>query len=73
MQYYNIVKFYQNPAQSPSVQPNFGRVTLEQARRICQDPEMSSKTALKACNNNQSLIDKWHNKQKHWFYGFRAI
>lgn len=71
MQYYEIVKFRQNG--TPRVQRGYGRLTISEARAICSDPETSSRTASTACNNNEKLINKWHEKQKHWFLGFRAI
>ena len=46
--------------------------TLAEAQEICNDPETSSMTASKprGCNGSESLIEKWHARQAHWFYGF---
>lgn len=73
MQYYQIVKYYENPNQMPRVHRGYGRLTIDEARKICSDPETSSKTASTACNGNEKTIATWHKKQKHWFLGFRAI
>ena len=73
MQYYEIVKFYQKDGQRPRIQRGYGRLTIDQARRICQDPESSSKTASTACKGQDNLIASWHDKQKHWFLSFSAI
>lgn len=73
MQYYEIVKFYQKDGQLPRVQRGYGRLTIGEARRVCSDPETSSKTASTACNGNNATIERWHEKQKHWFLGFRSV
>jgi len=46
--------------------------TIEEAQAICSDPETSSMTASKpkGCASSDTLIAKWHEAQKHWFYGF---
>jgi hypothetical protein len=47
-------------------------LTLEQARKHCDDPETSSISAAKpkGCANDERKIELWHEKQKHWFDGY---
>lgn len=69
---YEIVKFYQNPSKKARVLR--GGCTLEEAREFCDDPELSSMTARspKGCDGDERKIQKWNDKQKHWFVGFRG-
>ena len=69
---YEIIKFYQNPDKRPKVLR--GGLTLAQARKICDNPELSSITASapKGCEKNEQKIAHWSVKQKHWFVGFRG-
>ena len=68
---YEIVKFYQNPSHQPIVLRH--NYTLEEARKYCDDPELSSKTAQPplGCGGDERKIQVWNDKQKHWFVGFR--
>ena len=72
MKTYEIVRFYKNPNKRPTVLQ--GGYDLEQARAYCDDSELSSMTAQppKGCGGNEKKIAKWHEKQKHWFVGFRS-
>lgn len=45
-------------------------LTLEQAQEICNDDESSSMTAKLGCNGKEKTIAKWHELEKHWFYGY---
>lgn len=47
-------------------------LTLQEAQKICSDPETSSMTARKprGCDGDEKQIQRWHEKQKHWFYGY---
>lgn len=67
---YEVVKFYQG---NRSPQVIVTGLTRQEAERICQDPDTSSMTARKpkGCDNDDAQITRWHDKQKHWFYGFR--
>lgn len=49
-------------------------LTEKEAQKICSDPETSSMTARspKGCDSNEAQINRWHEKQKHWFYGYRS-
>lgn len=69
MKEYDVVKFYQTGKQT-TIRHS---VSLDEARRICSDPETSSMTASKptGCDGDEAMIERWHDKQKHWFYGFR--
>lgn len=69
MQLYNIVRFYENGKSSRIMRRG---LTLEEARRHCNDPETSSMTASKpkGCANDEAQIARWHKSQKHWFDGF---
>jgi len=66
---YNVYKFYQDGRRARLIKRN---LTLNEAQKICNDPETSSHTARqpKGCDNNDTLISKWDVKQKHWFYGY---
>lgn len=68
---YEVVKFFQKGGNTIIRHS----VSLEEAQRICSDPETSSMTASKpkGCDGNEAMIDRWHDKQKHWFYGFREV
>lgn len=65
---YKVVKFYESGRQRVIR----GGLDLEQARAICDDPETSSYTARKpkGCDNDEAQIQRWHELEKHWFYGF---
>jgi hypothetical protein len=69
---YNVYKFKQNGTKPILFRKN---IDLNEARAICEDTETSSMTAKKAagCENDTKLIEKWHRKQKHWFYGFNEV
>ena len=64
---YKIIRFYQDDRRTRVMRKN---LTLAQAQAHCDDPEASSKTASKACNGNPQAIERWHDKQKHWFDGY---
>ena len=64
---YKIVRYYEDGRRPRTIKRG---LTLEQARKHCEDPETSSMTAKNACNGNQEAINRWHEKQKHWFDGF---
>lgn len=65
---YMIIKFYEDGRQRV-IRRGLDR---EEARAICNDPETSSMTARKpaGCAGNEKQIARWHESQKHWFYGF---
>lgn len=65
---YKIIKFFEDGRQRVIRRG----LDLEQARQICNDPETSSMTAKKprGCAGNEAQIERWHDAQKHWFYGF---
>lgn len=65
---YHVIRFSQG-GKSMIVKRN---VTLEEAQRICNDPETSSHTARKpkGCEGDEAMIERWSEKQKHWFYGY---
>lgn len=67
---YEAVKFWQHPDKKPKVLRR--DLTLEEARKFCDDPEQSSMTAHppKGCGGDERKIQKWHEKQKHWFVGY---
>ena len=67
---YRIIKFYQHPAKENRVVAR--GYDLEGAQKFCSDPESSSMTAQppKGCGGNEEKIKIWHEKQKHWFYGY---
>lgn len=64
---YKIIKYYQNNSKPRVIKTG---LSLEQARKYCSDPETSSMTASNACKGKPEIIAKWHETQKHWFYGF---
>lgn len=68
---YEIVRFYENKEKQNRVRQR--GLSLEQAKKICADPETSSMTAKapKGCEGNEKKIKRWHEKQKHWFDGYR--
>lgn len=70
MTFYEVVKFTQTGKQTVV---RIG-LTKREAQKICQDPETSSMTARypKGCDGNEKMINRWHEKQKHWFYGYRS-
>lgn len=67
---FEVVKY------SQSGKPQVMRIGLteQEAQKICQDPETSSMTARKpkGCDGDEKQIARWHEKQKHWFYGYRS-
>lgn len=67
---YNIIRFYEAPDRRSRVMRR--GLTLEQARKHCDDPETSSISAAKpkGCANDERKIELWHEKQKHWFDGY---
>jgi len=70
MKMYEVVRFTQKGKQSVM---RIG-LTEKEAQKICTDPETSSMTARKpkGCDGDVSRINKWHEAQKHWFYGYRS-
>lgn len=68
---YEVVRFYQDSTKAPTVLQS--GYTLEEARKYCDDPETSSMTAKspKGCDGDERKIEKWNEKQKHWFVGYR--
>ena len=68
---YETVKFWQRPDKKARVLRR--DLTLEEARVFCDDSELSSRTAQspKGCGGDERKIQKWNDKQKHWFVGFR--
>jgi len=70
MKMYEVVKFTQTGRQTVI---RIG-LTEREAQKICQDPETSSMTARKpkGCNGDEAMIKRWHEKNKHWFYGYRS-
>lgn len=66
---YNIINFPQGNKRARIIKRN---VTLAEAQRICNDPETSSTTARKpkGCEGDEAIIERWNEKQKHWFYGY---
>lgn len=71
METYEVVRFYQNENKCSTILQS--GLTLEEARKFVDDPEMSSKTARKpkGCEGDPAMIERWNNKNKHWFVGFR--
>lgn len=69
MKQYDIIRFSEKGTQKYIKRG----VSIEEARRICNDPETSSMTARKprGCDGDEAMIERWHEKNKHWFYGFR--
>lgn len=67
MTLYEVVKFNQEGRQTIIK----SGLSLGEAQRICSDPESSSMTARNSCDGNEKKIANWHDKQSHWFYGFR--
>lgn len=67
---YEVVKYTQKGKQEVIT---IG-LTLQEAQKICSDPETSSMTARKpkGCDGNEKTIETWHKNQKHWFYGYRS-
>lgn len=70
-QLYEAVKFYQHPNKKPRVLRK--DLTLDEARAFCNDPELSSRTAQppNGCGGDECKVQKWGDRQKHWFVGFR--
>ena len=71
MKFYEVVKFWQNPDKKAKILRK--DLTLEQARKFCDDPELSSRTATPpvGCGGDNNKIQRWNDSQKHWFVGFR--
>lgn len=67
---YEVIKFYEDGRPARRVR---GGLDIEQAQAICNDPETSSYSAQKplGCDRDEIQIARWHEKQRHWFYGFR--
>lgn len=70
-QLYKIVRFYQNERRPRTMAKS---LTLEAARKWCNDPETSSSTARKpkGCDGDEAMIERWNEKQKHWFDGYES-
>lgn len=72
---YEVIRFSQNGRQRLIK----GGVSLSEAQKICSDPETSSMTATapRGCKQrnsnmiNQAKVQRWHDLNKHWFYGYR--
>lgn len=69
MDFYEVRKIYQGGKGSHVVTTG---LTLQEAQKLCSDPETSSMTARKprGCDGDEKQIQRWHEKQKHWFYGY---
>lgn len=67
---YHVVRF----AQSGNRRIVKRNLTLKEAQEICNDPETSSSTARKpqGCEGDEAMIERWNEKQKHWFYGYES-
>jgi len=70
MELYNVVRFYQDGRRARVQRRG---LTLKQAQEWCNDPETSSHTARKpaGCDGNENQINRWTEKQKHWFDGYQ--
>ena len=64
METYKITRLYQNNRKPRTIRAG---LTLKQAQEHCQDPETSSMTSSKCCENDPVKIEKWHEKNMHWF------
>lgn len=71
MSLYKIVRFYEADRKPRVMRRN---LTLEEAREHCNDPETSSISASKpkGCAHDERKIERWHDKQKHWFDGYES-
>lgn len=67
---YKIVRMYEADDRRPRVIRR--NLTLEEAQKHCQDPETSSISAKKpkGCEHDERQVERWHDKQKHWFDGY---
>lgn len=72
MKQYCVKQFFEDGRLPRIVQKG---LSLEEAQAYCGDPESSSMTASKprGCASDKTQIERWHEKQKHWFYGFESI
>lgn len=68
-QLYSVYRFYQNDRRRRRMATD---LTLKQAQDWCNDPETSSHTAEKpkGCGGDERAIERWNDKQKHWFDGY---
>lgn len=68
---YEVVKYYQDDRNTEVIRTG---LDLKTARQMCNDPETSSMTARKpqGCDQDEKQIQRWHDKQKLWFYGYRS-
>lgn len=66
MNTYKIIRIYQD-GRKPRLQRT--GLSLKQAQEWCQDAETSSMTARKprGCDQDEKQIQRWHDKQRHWF------
>lgn len=71
MKVYCVKQFYESGRLPRIIQKG---LSLEEARTYCGDSESSSMTASKprGCAGDEEQIKRWHEKQKHWFYGFEG-
>lgn len=71
MKMYEVIKVYQGDFKTQVIRIG---LTEREAQKICQDPETSSMTARKpkGCDQDDKQIERWHDKQKHWFYAYRS-
>jgi hypothetical protein len=70
--YYQVVRFSQKNGRGRVQAKN---LTLEQARKWCNDPQTSSHTADKprGCGGDEAMIQRWNEKDKHWFDGYEQM
>lgn len=71
-EYYKIVRMYENDRRPRTITKN---LTLAEAQKWCQDPETSSISAAppRGCGHDERKIERWHDKQKHWFDGYERM
>lgn len=69
MRFYRIKRFYEDGRRPRIIRKG---LTLEEAKKHCNDPETSSETASapRGCAGNEAKIKQWHERKKHWFDGF---
>ena len=68
---YETIKIYERPGKEARVLQR--NLTLDEARKYCDDPETSSMTATppNGYGGDERKIQAWHDKEKHWFVGYR--
>ena len=72
MKQYCVKQFFEDGRLPRIVQKG---LSLEEAQTYCADDQSSSMTADKprGCAGDQKQIERWHEKQKHWFYGYEGV